>query len=78
MAASGPSVPGAAASVEQSGLATIPDGAPVEVQAMLAAGNQIIDYPYSWGGAHGNVKAMVIPPGPSVDPGEQENGGPGV
>ena len=47
------------------------------VQAMLAAGNQIIDYPYSWGGAHGNVKAMEIPPGPSVDPGAEENGGPG-
>jgi hypothetical protein len=70
-------VPGAAASVEPSGVATIPDGAPPAVQAMLAAGNQIIDYPYSWGGAHDNVKAMEIPPGPSVDPGAEENGGPG-
>ena len=43
---------------------------------MLAAGNQIVDYPYSWGGAH-STRAMMIPPGPSADPGAQENGGPG-
>ena len=43
---------------------------------MIAAGNQIISYPYSWGGGH-SPASMRVPPGPSADPGQQENGGPG-
>jgi hypothetical protein len=74
--ASGPSTPGAAAQLQPNGLAEIPLGAPPQIQAMIAAGNEIISYPYSWGGGHTPV-AMRIPPGPSADPGSQENGGPG-
>ncbi len=76
VAVSGPSVPGAASKVESDGLAAIPNAAPPAVQAMLAAGNELIDYPYSWGGGH-SPASMAIPPGPASDPGEEENGGPG-
>src|SRR6202044_2456012 len=65
-----------ASRVEKDGLAAIPAQAPPAVQAMLAAGNELIDYPYSWGGGH-SVASMAIPPGPTADPGEEENGGPG-
>jgi hypothetical protein len=73
---SGPSVPGAVARVLPNGLAEIPQDAPAAVQEMIAAGNQIIAYPYSYGGGH-SPASMRIPPGPSADPGAQENGGPG-
>ena len=76
VAVSGPSVPGAASTVEPDGLAAIPSQAPPAVQAMLAAGNELIDYPYSWGGGHA-AQSMRIPPGPLADPGAQENGSPG-
>ena len=76
VALNGPSVPGAASKVEPDGLAAIPKQAPPAVQAMLAAGNELIDYPYSWGGGH-TPTSMTIPPGPAADPGVQENGGPG-
>jgi hypothetical protein len=76
VAVSGPSVPGAASKVEKDGFAAIPAQAPPAVQAMLAAGNELIDYPYSWGGGH-SVASMTIPPGANADPGEEENGGPG-
>jgi hypothetical protein len=68
--------PGAVAKVLPNGLAEIPQGAPPAVQEMIAAGNQIISYPYSWGGGH-SPASMRVPPGPSADPGQQENGGPG-
>ena len=68
--------PGAVAKVQTNGLAEIPQGAPPAVQEMIAAGNQIISYPYSWGGGH-SPASMRVPPGPSADPGQQENGGPG-
>jgi hypothetical protein len=58
------------------GLAAIPQGAPAAVQEMIAAGNQIIGYPYSYGGGH-SPASMRVPPGPNADPGAQENGGPG-
>ena len=49
----GPTTPGVAATVDpQTGLAAIPQGAPPAVQRMIAAGNQIIDKPYVWGGGH--------------------------
>ena len=73
---SGPTTPGAVARVLPNGLAVIPLGAPAAVQEMIAAGNQIIHYPYSWGGGH-STASMRVPPGPGVDPGAQENGGPG-
>jgi len=73
---SGPTTPGAVAHVLPNGLAAIPQGAPPAVQEMIAAGNQIIHYPYSWGGGHAPV-SMKVPPGPGADPGSQENGGPG-
>ena len=74
--ASGPSIPGAVAQRQANGLAEIPQDAPPQVQAMIAAGNEIISYPYSWGGGH-TPTSMKIPPGPQADPGQQENGGPG-
>lgn len=72
----GPMTPGAVAKVLPNGLAAIPQGAPPAVQEMIAAGNQIISYPYSWGGGH-SPASMRVPPGPSADPGQQESGGPG-
>ena len=72
----GPMTPGAVAKVQNTGLAEIPQGAPPAVQEMIAAGNQIISYPYSWGGGH-TPASMRVPPGPNADPGQQENGGPG-
>ncbi len=73
---SGPTTPGAVARVLPNGLAAIPQGAPAAVQEMIAAGNQIIGYPYSYGGGHSPL-SMKVPPGPNADPGAQENGGPG-
>jgi hypothetical protein len=73
---SGPTTPGAVARVQANGLAEIPQGAPPAVQEMIAAGNQIIAYPYSYGGGHAPA-SMRVPPGPNADPGQQENGGPG-
>jgi hypothetical protein len=73
---SGPTTPGAVARVLANGLAAIPQGAPPAVQEMIAAGNQIIGYPYSYAGGH-SPASMRVPPGPNADPGSQENGGPG-
>src|ERR1035441_996805 len=73
---SGPSTPGAVARVLPNGLAAIPQGAPPAVQEMIAAGNQIIGYPYSYAGGH-SPASMKVTPGPNADPGAQENGGPG-
>jgi len=73
---SGPTTPGAVARVLPNGLAAIPQGAPAAVQEMIAAGNQIISYPYSYAGGH-SPASMRVPPGPNADPGQQENGGPG-
>lgn len=73
---SGPTTPGAVARVLPNGLAAIPQGAPPAVQEMIAAGNQIIGYPYSYAGGH-SPPSMRVPPGPNADPGQQENGGPG-
>ena len=73
---SGPTTPGAVAKVLPNGLAAVPEGAPPAVQEMIAAGNEIIHYPYSWGGGH-TPASMRVPPGPGADPGAQENGGAG-
>src|ERR1039457_6431413 len=65
---SGPTTPGAVARVLPNGLAAIPQGAPPAVQEMIAAGNQIISYPYSYAGGH-SPAAMRGPPGPNGGPG---------
>ena len=72
----GPTGPGAVAKVLANGLAEIPQQAPPAVQEMIAAGNQIVGYPYSYAGGH-TPASMRVPPGPDADPGAQENGGPG-
>ncbi|MGO9955846.1 MAG: lytic transglycosylase domain-containing protein [Solirubrobacteraceae bacterium] len=72
-----PLTPGSVGEVLPSGLAAAPTDAPQAVKNMIAAGNELISYPYSWGGGHCEG-AMSIPPGPaSTCPGEQENGAPG-
>jgi hypothetical protein len=75
-ATSGPSVPGASSMVGSNGVAAIPQGAPAAVQQMLSAGNELIDYDYSYGGGYCNA-AENVPPGPASCPGQQENGAPG-
>lgn len=72
----GPTVPGSVATIGPGGVATVPADAPAAVQAMLAAGNKIINSPYSWGGGH-CVQAAAGPSGLGACPGLQENGGPG-
>jgi hypothetical protein len=49
-----------------------------EVQAMIAAGNRINHFPYSYGGAHGDAAQTMsqASPDPAAVPGE-ENGDPG-
>jgi hypothetical protein len=71
-----PTTNGPTAVIQSNGLAEAPAGAPAAVQQMIAAGNELIHYPYSWAGGHCNA-AMTIPPGPSACPGEEENGGEG-
>ena len=43
----GPTTPGPAAQILPDGLAAVPQGAPAQVQAAIAAGNRIIDTSYS-------------------------------
>jgi peptidoglycan hydrolase-like protein with peptidoglycan-binding domain len=45
---------GPQATVGPDGLAAAPAGAPPQVQAIIAAGNQIASKPYKFGGGHGN------------------------
>jgi hypothetical protein len=70
-------VPGQETVIMPNGLARPPASAPEAVQAMVAAGDRIIDEPYSWGGGH-CVAAMNQQ---TVDlndcPGQMENGGAG-
>lgn len=42
------------ATVNPDGTATAPAGAPAEVTALIAAGNQIATLPYKYGGGHGS------------------------
>jgi hypothetical protein len=71
-----PAVSGTAPALLADGVAAIPLGAPAAVQEMLAAGDRIIDEPYSYGGGH-SPDSMGVPPDPGADPGDEENGGPG-
>ncbi|MGO9754659.1 MAG: lytic murein transglycosylase [Solirubrobacteraceae bacterium] len=78
-AAAGPAplTPGSVGKILPGGIAAAPADAPQAVKAMIAAGNQLISYPYSYGGGHCPA-AMQIPPGPaSTCAGQQENGAPG-
>ena len=52
-ATSSASTPGKA-TINSDGTATAPAGAPAIVQQIIAAGNQIIDKPYVYGGGHGS------------------------
>jgi hypothetical protein len=49
------------------------------VQAMIAAGDRINHFPYSYGGAHGDPSQTMSQsnPNPAAVPGAEENGGPG-
>jgi hypothetical protein len=61
------------------GIAAAPANAPAVVQAMIAAGNRINHFPYSYGGAHGDPAQTMnkTNPNPAAVPGAEENGGPG-
>ncbi len=76
-AVAGASTAGAASAIAANGLAAIPQAAPAAVQEMIAAGNEITSYPYSYGGGH-CVAAMQVPPGPTGScAGNEENGAAG-
>jgi hypothetical protein len=74
-----PVVPGTKARILPSGDAAAPADAPLVVQAMIAAGNRIDRFPYSYGGAHGHPAQTMNQsnPNPGAVPGAEENGGPG-
>ncbi len=74
-----PIVPGTKARILADGMAAAPADAPKEVQAMIAAGNRINHFPYSYGGAHGDPSQTMSQtnPNPAAVPGVEENGGPG-
>jgi hypothetical protein len=74
-----PIVPGTKARILADGVAAAPADAPAEVQAMIAAGNRINHFAYSYGGAHGDPAQTMSQtnPNPAAVPGAEENGGPG-
>ena len=74
-----PLVPGTKARILPSGDAAAPADAPVVVQQMIAAGNRIDHFAYSYGGAHGDPAQTMNQsnPNPAAVPGAEENGGPG-
>lgn len=74
-----PLVPGTKARILPSGDAAAPADAPIVVQDMIAAGNRIDRFPYSYAGGHGAVATTMnqATPDPAAFPGDQENGGPG-
>jgi hypothetical protein len=74
-----PIVRGTRARILADGVAAAPADAPAAVQAMIAAGNRINHFPYSYGGGHGDPAQTMsqINPNPAAVPGAEENGGPG-
>jgi len=74
-----PLVPGTRARILPSGDAAAPIDAPQTVQEMIAAGNRIDHFAYSYGGAHGDPAQTMnqSTPDPAAVPGSEENGGPG-
>ena len=71
-------VSGARARILANGDAAAPSEAPAAVQRMIASGNRINRFPYSWGGGHGDPAATMDQsrPDPAAVPGSEENGGP--
>ena len=69
-------MPGTRARIRADGVAA---DAPAAAQAMIAAGNRINYFPYSYGGAHGEPTETMSQsnPDPGAVPGAEENGGPG-
>jgi hypothetical protein len=77
-AASVGTVPGATAKILLDGTAVAPADAPPAVQAMIAAGNRLIHFGYSWGGGHCVAAMNQQHPDPAgTCPGQEENGSPG-
>jgi len=74
-----PLVAGTKARILPSGVAAAPADAPAVVQEMIAAGNRINHFPYSYAGGHGAVAQTMnqVTPDPAAFPGSEENGGPG-
>ncbi len=74
-----PILPGSKARILADGTAAAPADAPAAVQAMIAAGNRINHFAYSYGGAHGDPAQTMNQsnPDPAAVPGAEENGGPG-
>ncbi len=74
-----PIVPGSKARILVGGVAAAPANAPAAVQAMIAAGDRINHFAYSYGGAHGDPAQTMNQsnPNPAAVPGAEENGGPG-
>jgi hypothetical protein len=74
-----PLVPGTRARILADGVAAAPADAPAAVQDMIAAGNRINHFAYSYGGAHGDPAQTMSQssPNPAAVPGAEENGGPG-
>jgi hypothetical protein len=74
-----PIVPGTKARILPSGDAAAPADAPAVVQQMIAAGNRIDHFPYSYAGGHGAVAQTMsqTAPDPAAFPGAEENGAPG-
>jgi hypothetical protein len=74
-----PVIGGTRARILPSGEAEAPADAPAAVQAMIAAGNRIDHFPYSYGGGHGDPAQTMnqTTPDPAAVPGDEENGGPG-
>jgi hypothetical protein len=74
-----PLVPGTRARILAGGEAAAPADAPAVVQDMIAAGNRINHFAYSYGGAHGDPAQTMnqANPNPAAVPGAEENGGPG-
>jgi 3D (Asp-Asp-Asp) domain-containing protein len=54
-----PLTPGQTAKILPSGLAAAPQDAPKPVKLAIAAGNQIVDKPYIWGGGHGQPLSEI-------------------
>jgi hypothetical protein len=74
-----PLVPGTRARVLADGTAAAPADAPAAVHDMIAAGNRIDHFAYSYGGGHGDPTETMSQrdPNPAAVPGAEENGGPG-
>jgi hypothetical protein len=56
-----PVTPGDHAQLLPSGLAAAPAGAPLAVREIIAAGNQIVGKPYTYGGGHGLPLSEIAP-----------------